>query len=71
MELTQKEKELLLRILSDVQPDSIMGITTGYTPPAEMLRRQADQIERKEKDIRDFSILVNKLVTPQSTASKQ
>ncbi len=62
MKLTQEEKDLLGRILKDIQPFNPMSFKTEYTSESQLLRHQADELERKAKDRFDFARLVAKLL---------
>lgn len=73
MKITQEEKDLLKRIQWGMtNPNHIQSpygtITTlrmvvDNQTPAQKLRMQADEVERKEKDFIAFIHLVNKLTT--------
>lgn len=61
-ELTKEDLDLLARISRHLTPsDTILAM---YITPSDSLRRQADAMDQKEMDIKDFNHLLYRLTKP-------
>ena len=60
--MTKQEIDLLKRIKSYIEPESMMTHAI-YIPPAQVLRNQADLLEQKEMDIEAFKQFIQANLT--------